>query len=58
MNVTITLHNFVSMPGGFIIFTVTEKGLIVFKDKLDAAVEELTKKGLWEVLETRWIVYT
>ncbi|XP_071786642.1 methyltransferase-like protein 27 [Asterias amurensis] len=47
----------ITKPGGFIILTVTEKGLVVFKDKLDAAIEELTKKGLWEVLETRWIEY-
>ncbi|XP_071787510.1 methyltransferase-like protein 27 [Asterias amurensis] len=47
----------ITKPGGFIILTVTEKSLFDFKDKLDAAIEELTKKGLWEVLETRWIGY-
>ena len=38
-------------------FTLSEKVLNENNDKMEAAIRALSEKGLWDLLEYRWIQY-
>ena len=38
-------------------FTVSERVLEQCNDKMEAAIQAMSEKGLWDLVEYRWIPY-
>ena len=44
-------------PGGLIMFTASERLADGWEGKMDEAIGAVSRQGLWELLEYRWIPY-